>query len=63
MKDVRALEYREFYVCYHDAIIYNLEQTEQGREYLQNAWRIDQTDIDEEAFMDMQNTLERRKNK
>ena len=39
------------YLCYlHDARIYQLSQTESGREYLENAWRIKQTAPDRGAL-------------
>lgn len=50
MLEVADLDLVE-YLCYlHDAKIYQLSQTEQGREYLQNAWRIKQTAPDRAAL-------------
>lgn len=46
MLEVEALDLVEF-LCYkRDARIYNLMQTEEGREYLENAWTIKQTTPD-----------------
>lgn len=41
---MRYLTYRR------DAYIYYLEQTEDGREYLENAWRMEQVKPDRKAL-------------
>lgn len=43
MLDVEELDILQYYVYLRDARIYNLSQTEDGQEYLANAWRINQT--------------------
>lgn len=41
------------YLSYRrDAFIYKLSQTEKGREYLSNAYRLDQTTPDRESLRD-----------
>jgi hypothetical protein len=49
-QQVVALNYIEYLTYRHDAYIYGLEQTEAGREYLENAWRMEQTKPDREAL-------------
>ncbi|WP_230977012.1 hypothetical protein [Proteiniclasticum sediminis] len=41
--EIEELDIVEFYCYFRDARIYNLMQTEDGQEYLENAWRITQT--------------------
>ena len=36
----------EFWLFLRDAVVYNLQQTEDGRKYLENCWRIEQTKPD-----------------
>lgn len=43
---VRALEYVQYLTWRRDAYIYRLSQTEAGQEYLDNAWRMEQTEPD-----------------
>ena len=38
-----AADYLDFLLWRRDAYIYRLNQTELGREYLDNAWRMEQT--------------------
>jgi len=42
------------YICYlklrRDAWIHMLNQSEKGREYLYNAWRLEQTEPEREKF-------------
>ena len=40
------LNYIQFLLWRRDAFIHKLEQTEEGREYLRNAWRMTQTKAD-----------------
>ena len=47
---VRQLEYVKYLTWLRDAYIYNLSQTEDGREYLENAWRMEQTVPDRSAL-------------
>ena len=48
--EVGALDYVQYLTYRRDAYIYNLEQTEDGREYLENAWRMEQTKPDRAAL-------------
>ena len=47
---VRQLDYVKYLTWLRDAYIYNLNQTEAGREYLDNAWRMEQTAPDRSAL-------------
>lgn len=47
---VRELEYVQFLTWRRDAYIHRLSQTEAGQEYLDNAWRMEQTEPDREAL-------------
>lgn len=44
--EIQELNYIEFLIFLRDAVIYKLNSTEKGREYLENAWRITQTEPD-----------------
>ena len=44
--EVSRLPYLQFLVWRRDAFIHRLSQTEAGREYLNNAWRMEQTTPD-----------------
>jgi predicted RNA polymerase sigma factor len=48
--EVREMDYLMFLVLRRDAFIYKLNQTEKGREYLDNAWRMEQTKPDRAAL-------------
>jgi hypothetical protein len=48
--EVSALEYVRYLTYRRDAYIYFLEQTEDGREYLENAWRMEQVKPDRKAL-------------
>ena len=47
---VGRLDYLRFLTWRRDAYIYRLSQTEQGQEYLDNAWRMEQTEPDRAAL-------------
>lgn len=47
---VRELDYLQYLTWRRDAYIYRLSQTEAGQEYLDNAWRMGQTEPDREAL-------------
>jgi hypothetical protein len=47
---VRELDYLQYLTWRRDAYIYRLSQTEAGQEYLDNAWRMEQTEPDREAL-------------
>ena len=44
--EVGQLGYVQFLTWRRDAFIYFLDRTEEGREYLDNAWRMEQTKPD-----------------
>ena len=44
--EVRALDYVQYLIWRRDAYIHKLSQTEAGQEYLDNAWRMEQTKPD-----------------
>jgi hypothetical protein len=41
--EVRALDYVQYLIWRRDAFIHKLSQTAAGQEYLDNAWRMEQT--------------------
>lgn len=43
---VRELDYVQYLIWRRDAFIHKLSQTEPGQEYLDNAWRMEQTQPD-----------------
>ncbi len=44
--EVRALDYIQYLVWRRDAYIHMLSRTEEGQKYLDNAWRMEQTEPD-----------------
>ena len=46
MYDVYQLDVFTYWALLHDAIVYGNAQTEAGREWLHNAWRLTQTTPD-----------------
>ena len=48
--EVRQLNYIVFLTWRRDAFIYKLSQTEAGQKYLDNAWRMEQTEPDRKAL-------------
>ena len=44
--EVRALNYIQYLIWRRDAYIHMLSRTEEGQEYLDNAWRMEQTKPD-----------------
>ena len=48
--EVRALNYLQYLTWRRDAFIHWLSQTEKGQEYLDNAWRMEQTKPDRVAL-------------
>lgn len=48
--EVRALDYVRFLTWRRDAYIHWLSQSEKGQEYLDNAWRMEQTKPDRAAL-------------
>lgn len=47
---IAELDYPQYLVWLRDAYIYKLSRTEEGQEYLDNAWRMEQTKPDREAL-------------
>jgi hypothetical protein len=47
---IKQLRYTEFLQYRRDAFIKRLNGTEEGREYLRNAWRMEQTEPDRAAL-------------
>lgn len=50
LREVEALDYLTYLTWRRDAFIHKWSQTEKGREYLDNAWRMEQTKPDREAL-------------
>lgn len=48
--EVLELPYLRYLAWRRDAYIHRLEQSEQGREYLANAWRMEQTEPDRKGL-------------
>ena len=44
--EVRGLNYLQYLIWRRDAYIHMLSRTEEGQEYLDNAWRMEQTEPD-----------------
>lgn len=44
--EVETLDYLQYLIWRRDAYIYMLSRTEEGREYLDNAYRMEQTEPD-----------------
>lgn len=44
--EVRELDYIQYLIWRRDAYIHMLSRTEEGQEYLDNAWRMEQTQPD-----------------
>ena len=47
---VEALDYLTYLTWRRDAFIHKMSQTEKGQEYLDNAWRMEQTKPDRSAL-------------
>ena len=47
---IAELDYLQYLVWLRDAYIYKLSRTEEGQEYLDNAWRMEQTKPDRTAL-------------
>jgi hypothetical protein len=48
--EVRQLEYIQYLTWRRDAFIHMMSRTEKGEEYLDNAWRMEQTEPDRAAL-------------
>jgi len=47
---IEELEVTEFWLLLRDAVVYNCQQTEEGRDYLEKCWLTDQTEPDRDAL-------------
>lgn len=54
--EVEELDLVEYLFYYREAVIYNCMQTEDGIEYLQNAYRLEQTEPDREKLREKYNS-------
>lgn len=50
MLEVEELNYLDYLRYRRDAFIYRMSQTEDGQKYLDNAYRLEQTEPDREAL-------------
>ena len=50
MLEVEELDYVDYLIYRRDAFIYRMSQTEKGQEYLDKAWRLEQTKPDREGL-------------
>lgn len=50
--EVERLDYIDYLTFRRDAFIYTLNQTEKGREYLDNAYRLEQVKPDKKSLRD-----------
>jgi hypothetical protein len=48
--EVEELDYLDYLRFKRDAFIYQMSQSEEGREYLNNAWRLEQTKPDKNSL-------------
>ncbi len=52
MLQVDELDYLDYLIYRRDAFIYQMSQTEKGQEYLDNAYRLEQTAPDRKSLRD-----------
>ncbi|WP_286149576.1 MULTISPECIES: hypothetical protein [Bacillota] len=50
MLEIEEVDYIDYLILKRDAFIYKQSQTEHGREYLKNAYRLEQTSPDREGL-------------
>lgn len=50
LNEIQLMELDEYLFYMREAYIYSLNQTEKGREYLDNCWRITQTKPDRQSL-------------
>ena len=48
--EIGALDYLQYLALRRDAFIHYLSRTEEGQQYLDNAWRMEQTKPDRQAL-------------
>lgn len=52
MLQVEELDYIDYLIYRRDAFIWRMNQTEKGTEYLNNAYRLEQTEPDRKSLRD-----------
>ena len=52
------LDIFEYWLLLRDAVVYNFMQTEEGREYLENCYRMGQTEPDRKALREKVRTTQ-----
>lgn len=52
MLQVEELDYIDYLIYRRDAFIWRMSQTEKGTEYLNNAYRLEQTEPDRKSLRD-----------
>lgn len=50
MLEVEELDYLDYLIYRRDAFIWRMSQSEKGQEYLDNAWRLEQTRPDRDSL-------------
>ena len=50
MLQVAELDYYDYLVLRRDAFIHRMNQTEEGQKYLDDAWRLEQTEPDRDSL-------------
>ncbi len=50
MLEIEELDYLDYLMYRRDAFIYRMSQTEKGEKYLDNAWRLEQTEPDRKGL-------------
>ena len=50
MLQVEELDYLDYLIYRRDAFIWRMSQSEKGEEYLNNAWRLEQTEPDRKSL-------------
>ena len=48
--EIDEMDVVKFWIYLKDAFIYNMKQSEEGRKYLDNAWRLTQTNPDRDKL-------------
>lgn len=52
MLQIEDLDFFDYLQYRRDAFIFNMNQTEKGKEYLNNAYRLEQTEPDKKSLRD-----------
>ena len=48
--EIEDLNVLEYWLLLRDAVVYNCSQTEDGRKYLDDCWRMEQTEPDRQGL-------------